>query len=247
MSRLHYFIVKGFDGEFFVLSPSQLHQIRRVLRLKLNDQVVCIYDNQHYLARIVPNRSKPTCKMVKQLKCNSRPAVLEITLIVAITKPKAWRMLLQKASELAVSSIVPFVGQRSVFKSSDQFRNLRVKWQKICDEATEQAQNLHRCLVQPVCTNITDIVTYRQEYNFVLDTQAQQLLVASLAAIKQHNINKIAVVVGPEGGLTTTELNFCSQNNFLLVRLGTNTLKTETAVIYACATVHAHFLQKFKL
>ena len=57
-------------------------------------------------------------------------------------------MLLQKASELAVSGIVPFVGQRSVFKSSDQFRNLRVKWQKICDEATEQAQNLHRCLVQ---------------------------------------------------------------------------------------------------
>ena len=113
MTKKHFFIVQHIkNNQYFLLNTSQKHQIFRVLRLKSGDDIVCIYQQGHYLTKIIGNYQDALFLKSKLLL--SHHNTNKIILIAAIIKPKGQKIIMQKASELGASGIVPWISQRSV-------------------------------------------------------------------------------------------------------------------------------------
>lgn len=106
MVKRHFFIVQHMkNGQYFLLTASQKHQIFRVLRLKAGDDIVCIYQQGHYLTKIIGSYEDVLFLKLKPLL--SHQNTNKIILITAIIKPKGQKIMIQKASELGASFIVP--------------------------------------------------------------------------------------------------------------------------------------------
>ena len=244
MVKRHFFIVQHMkNDQYFLLTASQKHQIFRVLRLKSGDDIVCIYQQGHYLTKIIGSYEDALFLKLKLLL--SHQNTNKIILITAIIKPKGQKIMIQKASELGVNCIVPWISQRSVVvRGIDQQKIVSI-WQKIANEATEQAQRLKLCLVQPICATRKDLMQYQQQINFFLTPQADVTLWALLKKflINQHD-HQITIVVGPEGGLTQDECQWFTQHKFLPVNLGKAIFRSETAAIYTLSVVHEWLLNQ---
>jgi 16S rRNA (uracil1498-N3)-methyltransferase len=147
--------------------------------------------------------------------------------------PKSDKMdwIVQKATELGVSSIVPLVTERTIVKIKDEEKRV-ARWQKICREAAMQSD-------RPDIPMVEMIRPFR-DFIFSLDPGPQTLLLfpweEGTRPVKEvlqgkQGIEKVIVLIGPEGGFSQAEAESARAKGFHLVSLGPTILRTETAAI----------------
>ncbi|UNF61690.1 RsmE family RNA methyltransferase [Spiroplasma poulsonii] len=137
---MHRFFAITLEHNYFVLTADDVKQIKQVLRLKDNEQIICIYNAEHYLTTIevVPAQNY-LFKLTKKLKQNHESSI-KIRLIAGLIRNTKWDYLLQKATELGVNEIIPFQFKRCVvqLKGENNIKKIE-RWTKICKEASEQS------------------------------------------------------------------------------------------------------------
>ena len=164
---------------------------------------------------------------------------LEIHLIQALPKKEKMEWIIQKATELGVSSIVPFESDRSITmaeRNASQEKSHR--WQAIATKATQQCRRARIPLVYPVFS-FRDAMEYGRKSDLKLllwEKEPSQDLKQILTQF-EGSIGKVAVVVGPEGSFSPRELHGAKQKGFVPVGLGQRILRTETAAIAAVAII----------
>jgi len=162
----------------------------------------------------------------------------EITLLFALSKGEKLDLVVQKATELGVARIVPFAAERSVVrldgaKGADRAR----RWTRIAEEAARQCGRADVPEVRAP-SSLEDALASLPPGTAILSFQPGG---AGLAAAAVGDGRRLAVVVGPEGGLTTEELESCARAGATAVSLGPRILRAETAAIVAVAVVQARF------
>jgi len=218
------------------LVGSVSHYLTRVLRLSEGDSVslfngdgrdysgeICEIQRQRLLVRI--NRN--------ELKSNESP--LKITLVQAISRGERMDYSLQKATELGVFCIQPVTSRRVEVRLDKKRQAKRLAhWQSVVVSACEQSG---RAVVPEVKAPLS-----LSEWLAVSET-VQRLVLDPVAETGMSSLpitgNAVSVLVGPEGGFTSKELDDVRVMGVMAVSLGPRVLRTETAGPAAIAVLQA--------
>lgn len=234
-----YFVDKIDDR--FILSENDFHHIKNVMRIKENDNIICVYDNRSYLCKIQYTFNTYQIiveeEVTKDVELNK-----EVLLYQALIKNDKFDLVVQKATELGTSKIIPTIFNRSIIKiDSSKKDNKLSRYEKIVKEACEQS---HRQSMPMVCDYINvkkikldddtlGLMAYENNGDFTS-------LHNTLKDISSYK--KIAIVIGPEGGFCDDEVNYLTSIGFKNVSLGKRILRSETASMFLLSVV-SHYLE----
>jgi 16S rRNA (uracil1498-N3)-methyltransferase len=216
--------------------PDKVHRHAvQVLRLKKGAELY-LFNGQglDYLAvlQTVAKRDSTVKLIKKQIVDNESP--VSITLLQGVSRGERMDYALQKAVELGVNHIIPVVTERcNVPLSGDRAVKRLAHWQGIIISACEQSG---RSII-PILSNVTQLKealnNCKVKCRLVLDPLADSGLTAQL---KQA---ELALLIGPEGGLTELEVQQAVEVGFQAVTMGPRILRTETATVASLAIVQA--------
>lgn len=214
------------------LDDNAAQHVGRVLRMQPG-QALNLFngDGQDYPALIASASKKNVTVQVEQPTANNSESALEIVLGQTLSKGDRMDYAVQKAVEMGVSRIVPLSTERCDVRLKGDREDKRLShWRSVAISAAEQCGRARVPDILPVM-NITEWLAYSQrcDLRLVLHHRTEQSL-DSLARPKS-----IALMIGPEGGLSANEIAQAEHAGFLPVALGPRVLRTETAPVAAMA------------
>jgi len=157
-----------------------------------------------------------------------------IHLFQSLTKPKSFELVLEKTTELGVSSITPIEAEYSVI-SSDKVAKRFDRWRKIILSACKRSERI----TIPVLNNAMDFSDAGQSSIDQFDRKIVLHYEQGASGIKHLSINdleisseeSVAIFVGPEGGFSENELEILHKNKFSFLQISDYVLRSETAAI----------------
>ena len=200
-----------------VIIGDDVNHIINVLRMKKTDKVqICNQDTgDNYNAEIVNySKNEVECKIISKINETTESNV-HITLFQGIPKFEKMELIIQKNTEVGIKSIVPVIMERTVVKLDEKIASKKLeRWQKIAEIAAKQSM---RDIIPQIgnITKLKDIdttefdavlVAYENEEHNMLKTELQKLerkIKSNNSSEQQYNI---AIVIGPEGGISEKEL-----------------------------------------
>jgi 16S rRNA (uracil1498-N3)-methyltransferase len=220
------------DIDIGQLSEEESHHAFKVLRLKINDQITVIDGKGYSVTAEIIEISKKSLSFNIIDKTELTEVLPQIHIAIAPTKNiDRFEFFLEKVTELGITEITPLLcsnSERKIIKDD------RLK--KIVLAATKQSGNLFL----PKLNELTSFKTFIEsetnvENNFIAHCENDE----SKNDLKQYvkNLDKICILIGPEGDFTKEEIILAQQKKFKPVSLGHTRLRTETAGIIACHTV----------
>jgi 16S rRNA (uracil1498-N3)-methyltransferase len=193
-------------------------------------------EGAEYRARIVSiANGKATVHPFERL---SRPgeSCLAITLIQALPKKERMELIIQKATELGVTTIVPCISARSITLSEREARQDKAhRWAAIAAKAVEQSR---RRLIPRIeeCVDLATALKKASGAELKLMLYEKEVEV-DLHRVAEKNVGSLAIAAGPEGGFTEDEAILARGYGYVPVRLGGRVLRCETASIAAISIV----------
>lgn len=152
----------------------------------------------------------------------TQPRGGELTLAIGILKNDRMRWVLEKATELGATTIIPMLTERVVKRPE----KLPPRWSHIVREAAEQSGRAWLPEIREI-TRFEDALT-TAEHPIVYSTAAE----SSDSPVTEK---PPTLFIGPEGGFTPDEIRFASRNNAHIASLGSHQLRADTAAIVALA------------
>ena len=228
------------SGNRAFLKEDEARHIGKVLRLGVGDTIYLLdEEGSTYHAMITARDAKTVeVEIVEKIPPQKEPS-MEIVLGQAIPKAQKMDLIVQKATELGVSSIIPFLSDRSVpLLDAERSLRKRMRWQKVAAEATKQCGRTivpqvdaiipFRGLLNRWDENSLKIMLWEDEKNNTLKD-----------LLKTHQPSaRVVILVGPEGGFSGQEVNMAREAGFHTVSLGKYILRTETAGMSLLSIVH---------
>lgn len=229
---MHYFFTDQKENDRLILMQQDLHHALNVLRLNSGDSVKAFDGKGMVYQCTIGQINKKEGWLNIESSTKSSAAKSNFTVFIAPPK-RMDRMewFVEKATEIGIKSIVPFISSRSERKS------LRIdRLERIVIGAMKQSKN-------PFKPQVHELVKYTEALQ--METQADRFIAycadTSIPSfLKRIQPNKpTAIFIGPEGDFTTSEIEQAKQSNIFPVDLGPNRYRTETAAILA---LHTHAL-----
>lgn len=215
------------------LPEEQSHYLSKVLRMQAGRELVLFNgEGGEYGATVVAVSKKSVLVEVGVFTAENRESPLKLELAIGVSRGDRMDWVLQKATELGVTKITPLITERTEVKLGGERADKKVgHWQQILVSACEQCQrNLLPVLSEPMA--FSDWVAQCDaELKFVLHHRDSKGLPADVTP------KSLALLVGPEGGLTEDEIGQAVGLGFEPLTLGPRVLRTETAPVAAISLV----------
>lgn len=223
------------NGTTATLTGSEAHHLRDVLRLKPGNRIT-LFDGTGTTYEGEINRITPDSVIIQIDKTNSadnnRP---QLHLGQALITGKKIELVVQKATELGISSLTPFT---STFCSTrEPSPNRQERWHRIAMESCKQCNRAIPPEIKPL-TTITECLqeASHHELKIIFWEETADLTLQDIEInIKEKKPRSVFFMIGPEGGLSDDEIATAKQHGFLSVTLGTQILRAETASLAAAA------------
>lgn len=233
-------------GEKINVGGAAANHIARVLRLRTGDALTLFNGSgAEYGASIEEFRKDSVLVTVTDERQVERESPLMLTLAQGISRGERMDWILQKATELGVSRIVPVFTERSVVRlDAKQAQRKLQHWRGIAIAACEQCgRNRVPDLTLPV--DIHEFLAGARESQAGTAAPPMHLLLSPTAELGigdfAHTATSVTVLIGPEGGLTEVEQESAIRAGFTPVRMGPRILRTETAAIAALTVLQQEF------
>jgi 16S rRNA (uracil1498-N3)-methyltransferase len=217
------------DGKLEIKGRESKH-IRNVLRLKAGDWIT-VFDGaaREYQGPILHMSTSSVMIRVEGITWAGPGTNLEIILAQSILKGEKMDYLVQKATELGISEIIPFFSTRSIprFETPRGMERSR-RWERIAIEASKQSG-------RGILPRVTPPRTYAEVLGAATSDVLRLILwekegIALKEILKRRPLEKkLLFIVGPEGGLCEEEISEAKERGFAAITLGKRILRAETA------------------
>ncbi|QLF93924.1 16S rRNA (uracil(1498)-N(3))-methyltransferase [Pseudomonas sp. ABC1] len=209
------------------LPEEQAHYIGRVLRLQAG-AAVQLFDGsgQEFLGTVLESGKKRVSVELNEAFAGQPESPLHIHLGQGLSRGERMDWAIQKATELGASEITPIVSERCEVRLNDERADKRLAhWRQVAISACEQCG---RSVVPKINSPqpLAQWLTLAAELKLVLHPVAEPLASHARPA-------SLAFLIGPEGGLSDSEVEQAHRNGFHSARLGPRVLRTETAPVVA--------------
>ncbi|MEQ1793865.1 MAG: 16S rRNA (uracil(1498)-N(3))-methyltransferase, partial [Nitrospira sp.] len=215
--------------------PALQAHLRDSLRLELGEQIwVCDGQGMRYLMELTRVTKQELAGHI--LRTSQEPArtAPRLRLGQALLKGEKMDWVIQKATELGISEIVPLQSRHTIVQLRPERLDAQLaRWQRIALEAAQQSEQWHvpviaqprsvtECLADHPASALSLILTERRE--------GQSLNAVNLPT---NGNESVMMLIGPEGGWATEEVALAEQSGCTLITLGPHILRAETAAIVA--------------
>ncbi len=227
------------------LSPNASHSldgqvakhITRVLRMQPNDALV-LFDGRggEYPARIEQIQKQMLSVRTADHHARETESPLKVELGIAISRGERMDQVIQKATELGVSRIAPLFSERTEVRlRGDRAARKQLHWQQIAISACEQSGRNRPPDIDAISKLDEWINRVDARLKFVLHHRTEQ------DAMHVQSCSQVALLVGPEGGLSPGEIAAAESAGFIAMGLGPRVLRTETAPLVALTLLQSRF------
>ena len=214
------------------LDDNAANHVGRVLRMQAGQALLLFNGDGHdYHATITEAGKKHVLVAVTEAAENETESPLRVVLAQTLYKGDRMDYAVQKAVEMGVSEIVPLTTERCDVKLKGDREDKRLRhWQSVAISAAEQCGRARVPEILPVMT-VSEWLEHSRdcEVRLVLHHRTEPALKSIIPP------ERVALMIGPEGGLSPEEIAQAEKEGFLPVALGPRVLRTETAPVAAMA------------
>jgi 16S rRNA (uracil1498-N3)-methyltransferase len=225
------------SGGTITIVGDDLRHIRTVLRKKPGD-VLTLLDGTggEYVVSIAELRKDEISTTIREKRQRARKGPC-IILGQGLPKSDKMDLIVQKATELGVASIVPLVTERTVMKVRDGEARV-ARWRKIAREAAMQSRRFDIPVVGGILPFESFLGTVHPEPETLLMIPWEEGTRPIKEVLKAYSAaGTVVVLIGPEGGFSLTEADMAREKGFHAVSLGPTILRAETAAIAALSMI----------
>ena len=218
-----------------VVTGDEFHHSVRVVRVREGEEVE-VFDGTGRVARgVVESLEKERATIRVDQEIASRESKIAVHLAMSIIQLEKFELVLQKATELGVSSIIPLVTDRIELRRERYVGKLE-RWNKIVFEAVKQSgRSVVPALEEP--RPFAEVVA-RAGSKIVFDADQER-------APWPASLDAVTLFIGPEGGFSEEELAAARGQGCAFARMGSRRLRAETAAIVACALIAERYDENF--
>lgn len=220
------------------LDDNAFNHMIRVLRMR-EGEAITLFDGSNTITPAVISQINKKSVLVKTAEqiIDDRESPLNIHLGQVLSRGDKMEFTIQKSVELGVNTITPLLSERCGVKlDSDRLIKKVQQWQRIAESACEQCGRNRVPTINPVqkldnwCANLSDYT------KLTLHPRAHH----GINHLTLPNAN-IALLIGPEGGLSEAEIMMTTQHQFAEILLGPRVLRTETVALTAITALQVKF------
>ena len=230
------------------LSGEEAHHARHVVRVRPGERVTVLDGAGHEFLCDVQRYERDEARLTVVEKRFQPAPPSQITLLQAVPKGKLMESIIQKATELGASRIVPLLTERVVarFDAREGARKAE-KWRLVAREALKQCGSAWLPAVELPMT-LEQFLACKEKFDLALiaslesGSRPAREYFRALEAERRQMPRSVCVWVGPEGDFTPAETAMIKSSGALPITLGRLVLRVETAAIY-CLSVLSHELQ----
>lgn len=211
-----------------VLNQNLIHQLTKVLRFQINDQLIFIDESkkQNLICQITSIEKKSLNAEILETNSPDNEPKIKLNLFFPILKNSAKiELILQKGTELGVHQFTPLITQRTE-------KPVLPKPERLIKIITEAAEQCGRVIIPKL--------NQPQKFSERLNLPELSLIGNPEATTPIKNIklpSEVNLFIGPEGGFTPDEIETALKNNFQSFQLGKLILRAETACIVASSQI----------
>jgi 16S rRNA (uracil1498-N3)-methyltransferase len=235
--RRFFIIPENITQSSAILAGAEAHHIKNVLRLKIGTEIR-LFDGKGGTGRaMIEQMTRDVVRLTIldwQMEESSGPT---ITLGQGLLTGQKMELIIQKATELGIHAITPFISQHSTVRRQPAGKNKR--WEKISLEACKQCgRPIPLEIREPM--DFTQLALAAQDFSPRLifwEKEQTTTLDSVLGGVLAPATANILFLIGPEGGFSTQEIDMAVSQGFAAVTLGGLTLRAETAALAAMAIV----------
>lgn len=213
------------------ITGQDAHHIKKVLRMQVGDEIIVCAKGICHIARISAIEDDVFYEKIIELES---PNTMDVTLIQGMPKGSKIETTLRYATMFGVSSFILVDMVRSIHAEKPSANKIK-RFEMIIKEASELAHRFSMPTFE-FKTKLQDI-DY-QSYDLVIladeKERAKPLIEALPKSIKRL---KIALIIGPEGGIDDRERSYLKAQKAVLVSLGSNILSSEIAALYPLSVI----------
>jgi 16S rRNA (uracil1498-N3)-methyltransferase len=236
----HRFYIPASDWnlESLALADEEAHHCLDVMRCREGDRVIVFNGKGTEAEAEITGTAKGRVDLHSLLVNQTEPPPARLTLGQAIPKGKYMDLIVQKATELGATRIVPLLSKRTVVQIDPaDLEKKRRKWQRVAIEACKQCgQNWLPAVEAP--SSVEDFVqkapdSLRVAAAIVPEARSLKSILAEWDESNESRPDSATVMIGPEGDFTPAEISTVLAAGFSPLSLGPIILRAETAAIYA--------------
>ncbi|HEY2018672.1 MAG TPA: RsmE family RNA methyltransferase [Bryobacteraceae bacterium] len=233
MARRRFFVDAVHEGTAELRGEEARH-LGKVLRAEAGQRYE-ISDNQSlYLAEIVESRGdRILFRVIEPLDTPAPP--VHITLCAALIKFDRFEWMLEKATELGLERLLPVETARVEKGLLEASRKRSERWVRIARESSQQCRRVRAPEILPA-VRWEHSLAEAADFRYFLEENSAPPLLRVLPPLRK-NTDRIALLVGPEGGWTDPERQAATAAGWLAVSLGPQVLRAETASAAALAVL----------
>ncbi|MFM9902967.1 MAG: 16S rRNA (uracil(1498)-N(3))-methyltransferase [Pyrinomonadaceae bacterium] len=234
--RRFYAPKESFADGAVTLDADETRHLRDVLRLHAGEEV-SVFDGGggEYRCTITEiGKTSAALAVIEETRPASPESPLEVVVAATVLNGERYDLIVQKAVELGVATLIPLITIRCEAKLKDAERRL-TRWRRIAMEATKQTGRARLMQIgEPAAFG--NLLTAVKDENVVLFSERDGVGFETVAADK-----KITALYGPKGGWDDAELDLAAKHGVKIVTLGGRILRAETASIAITAILQHRF------
>jgi 16S rRNA (uracil1498-N3)-methyltransferase len=232
-----------------MLSGSEAHHAREVLRMKAGEKLVLFNGQGREITAEIVDLSGAEIRLRKLHEAETQPLQCRIVLGQAIPKGKNMELIVQKTVEIGAAEIAPIISDRTIVQvDSESATQKQSKWRQIAIEAAKQSgQNWLPRVHTP--RKLAELFSMVSEESFDLrligslqpDARHLKKILADYSREHELRPRSVLMLIGPEGDFTPAELSLARRHGCQPITLGPIILRVETAAIY-CLSILSYEL-----
>ena len=223
------------EGDLIRLDSEESHHVRDVFRKKRGDKIR-LFDGEggRFFAEIKSlNKREVSILLLRKLASEMPKGTLKIA--QALLRREKMELVIQKAVELGVSSLHPFTSSRTIVKQEKGQKLGR--WQKIADEAAKQCGRGSQMKVDLAVPFDDLLKNLNANMKLIFWEEGGEPIRNFFRRGEMGLAPTIIALIGPEGGFSREEIESGKENGFVVLSLGKNILRAETAALAATTLI----------
>jgi len=227
-----------------VISGKEARHITKSLRHRENEEIL-LSDGieKKYVAKIKNIENELIeCSIIYTIEDSKNDLPVKIILAQAILKKNKMEWVIQKATELGISEIIPFTSSRTIPLIQEKREDKKMeRWQKIAIEASKQSERIRVPRIHTII-HYNELLKETEKHDFsLIFWEDEKHNTIKKVLNKKQKTNKIIYIIGPEGGFSLEEISLAKNRDISLVSLGKYVVRSETAAIFALSIFNYHY------
>jgi len=235
MARRRFFVDSVQSGRARITGPDA-HHLTRVLRVEPGQHYEISDNHSVYLAEVESARKDLVTFTVAERLAVVEPLV-RTTLLASLVRFERFEWIIEKATELGVERIVPLETERTEKGLRTAAEKRLVRWTRIAREASEQSRRARLPEIQ-AAVGLVEALEIESDYRYLLEEALAPAILTVLPQSRRAG-DRVALLLGPEGGWTDRERALLTSAGWSPVSLGPQVLRAETAAIAGLAIINA--------